>query len=499
MPHNLVLLNEDSTALTVHDAAFRFQTTSRPILIQHQFSSIAAIPMPNLASNKPVLVQLEVLVYKQGLWQKVGSTQISGKDFESTESSVYFTFDVSSILSSEIKSGFYPSVFDYSGQWALSSGLNDDNNPGFSSVIKYKTQARSWFLGLSGQLVLNEATTPVESKIKRACNIYFHPKLKSPNKYANIPLNNASGTVTNPIHNHFMSQISAVSPQLNNKKFLTNCPTSLVRKICLDMPLSVSATALNETITEHIPKLSMKYSITGGSSLDSNHELEPGNFPRTSGTDAADNTTGFGDVATAAISPSSIINAPSDASGSNINSLVRFYLSIEKFSGGSSIGIVDDNIGFGSLDFELHKKIGTSLGTNLPSINKNTCFIYFINDFNVLDYFAFTGEPDIVHEHSKNTFKKGFKDYTSRHSSNFGVSRGSTKEIYTCRELVNKETSEWLAEIYRSTEVYLWDVNESDFIPVLVLDGEIQSFYGNKLELQPFSISFIKETHIVKK
>jgi hypothetical protein len=102
-------------------------------------------------------------------------------------------------------------------------------------------------------------------------------------------------------------------------------------------------------------------------------------------------------------------------------------------------------------------------------------------------------------ESSKNTFKKGFKDYTSRHSSNFGVSRGSTKEIYTCRELVNKETSEWLSEIYRSTEVYLWDVNESDFVPVLVLEGETQAFYGNKLELQPFSISFIKETHIVKK
>lgn len=501
MSHNLVVLNEDSTDLTVYEAPFRFQTVTRPILVQHQFSSIAQIPLPGLESNKPVLVQLDVLVYKQGIWQKVGSTQIAGKDFESTAATTYFTFDVSSILSSEIKSGFQPLIYDYDSDFTIESALMDDNNPGFYSVIKYKTQTRSWFRGLSGDLILNETYPALESKVKRACNIYFHPKFKSPNKYANIPLENSIGSGGTAKDNHFMTELS-ISNGVDNKKFLTNCPTYLARKICIGMPLSLSATALNEYLDNGVnamlPRILMKYSVTGGNPLDTTHEFDPANFPRTRTFDAADDTTGFGDVVTITLNPEKVVNIPSGVNGSNINPLIRFYLGALEYLNGSSIGITDDNIGFGSLDFEIHDQVGVSLNNNLPTINPNSCFIYFINDFNVLDYFAFTGEPDIVHEHSKNTFKRGYKDYTSRHSSNFGVSRGTTKEIYTCRELVDKATSEWLSEIYRSNEVYLWSVEEDEFVPILVLEGDSQPYYANRMELQPFSISFIKDTHIVK-
>lgn len=493
MSQNLVVLNESSTATSVHGAPFKFQTVTRPILIQHEFSEIAQIPMLNLASNKPVLVQLEVLVEKAGVWTNVGSTQISGKDFESTVSNTYFTFDISSILASEIKSGFVPSSYN-TQNYIVRHGLNHQTNPGFSYVIKYKTQARSWYRGTSGDLVLNSDSNPVESKVKRAANLYFHPKFKSPSKYANTPLDNSVGGAVSD--NHFMSQVTSSAPQLNNKKFLTNCPTSLVRKICLNMPLSLSATNTHELVSNYYPKLAFKYSSSNGTPLSSQDELEiigAPQFPQVYGDDEIGDAFGSGGIATAYVNPSGVADLL-NISETTIDPLVRFYLAVEQ----SNVGLVDDNIGFGSLDFKLHNQINNPTGNYLPNINKNSCFIYFVNDFNVLDYFAFTGEIDIVHEHSKQTFKTGYKDYTSRYSSNFGVSRGSTVEIYTCREIVNKETSEWLAEIYRSKEVYLWSVEEHEFIPIQVLDGETQVSYGNKLELQPFSLSFIKDTHIIK-
>jgi len=497
MSQNLVVLNESSTATAVHESPFKFQTVTRPILIQHEFSEIAQIPMLNLASNKPVLVQVEVLVEKAGVWTKVGSTQISGKDFESTVSNTYFTFDVSSILSSEIKSGFVPNSYNTQNS-IVRHGLNHQTNPGFSYVIKYKTQARSWYRGLSGDLVLNEESPALESKVKRACNIYFHPKFKSPSKYANTPLDNSVGGAVSD--NHFMSQVTSSAPQLNNKKFLTNCPTSLVRKICLNMPLSLSATNTHEDVPNYAPKLAFKYSTSNGTPLSSQDELViPGapQFPQLYGNDEIGDEYGSGNIATAYVNPTGVADLL-NISQANIDPLIRFYLAVTYFPQGGSSTLVDDNIGFGSLDFKLHNQINNPTGNYLPNINKNSCFIYFVNDFNVLDYFAFTGEVDIVHEHSKQTFKTGYKDYTSRHNSNFGVSRGSTVEIYTCREIVNKETSEWLAEIYRSKEVYLWSVEEHEFIPIQVLDGETQVSYGNKLELQPFSLSFIKDTHIIK-
>ena len=113
-------------------------------------------------------------------------------------------------------------------------------------------------------------------------------------------------------------------------------------------------------------------------------------------------------------------------------------------------------------------------------------------------YYLFDGFLDITHNHTKSLFKTGYKDYTSRSSSKRGISSASTEEVYTTYSLVNKETAEWLSEIYRGKKVYYYDRVKAKFIPVIVVDGEIVTSYANKSQLEPITLSFVKDIHAIK-
>ena len=66
--------------------------------------------------------------------------------------------------------------------------------------------------------------------------------------------------------------------------------------------------------------------------------------------------------------------------------------------------------------------------------------------------------------------------------------------------MVNREVSMWLSEIYRSREVYMYDLNSGAtplFIPIQIIDGTTTPLSSDKKSLIPFSISFIKDVHTI--
>lgn len=452
MAHNILTTND----LATHSKAV-LQTTTRPVLVQYTHTPTS--------STKPVLVQIDVFVEDNGTFIEVGSTQVSSKDFTSTSTNTTFTFDISSMLQSRISSGFYESIFTTNTITSIDF-KHSTSNQAYKSVIKYKTSAKSWFVNDSGEITLdlNAGIENPSSGDKFACDLFFKNKFLSDSSFVNLDTS---------------SPFIIESPSdVTNARFLTNCPTSLRRKIAIGMPLSLSVLHLG----------SVSQDIT----------VRCVNTP----SDGVFQINSLGSIITASENSATIKTK-------NLT-LTDTYLFLQT---GSSQNTVTRDISFRlqndaadhskSLKFEVTNNehfglYGTS-NSNLDGLNKDSTSIYFINDYGVLDYFTFDSNLDVVHEHSKTTFKTGYKDFTSRISSKQGVSSGKTVEIHSCYSYVNKETSEWLSEICRSKEVYLYDREDAQFVPIIVLEGETQPSYSNSNSVQPFSISFIKDTHVIKK
>lgn len=451
MAHNILSSND------LH-AKSSLQTTTRPILVEYKHS-------PNDSTPEPVLVQIDVMVEKSGTFVKVGSSQVSGKDFTSTATNKTFTFDISSILQAHIYSSIYTDVFTTNTITSIDF-KNTASNVDLNSVIKYKTEARAWYLSDNGDLVINDEDAAIEnpsSGEKFACDLFFKDKDLSESKYINLP-------TSSPF-------IIDSESEIPTAKFLTNCPVNLKRKIAVDMPFSLSVLHFG-TVGEHV-KLKCQNFTTGGTTLS-----DCGNIINSAETTATINTKNL-------TLNDTYLFLQTNAALNTTKSDLLFVLVNDASETSSPIRLeVFNNEHFG---------LYGSNNPNLNKLNKDSTAIYFINDFGILDYFMFDSASDIIHEHRKTTFKKGYKDYSSRLSSKQGVSRAETTEIHTCYSYVDKETSNWLSEIYRSKDVYIYERDTKQFVPVIVLDGDTQPSFADTKSIQPFSISFIKENHIIKK
>jgi hypothetical protein len=454
MAHNIITSNDLST-----HANASLQTTTRPILVQYKHS-------PNDSTPKPILVQLDIYIEKNGIFVLVGSTQVSSKDFDSTSTNTVFTFDISSILQSQVSSGFYESIFTTNTISAIDF-KNTSANQNYKSVVRYKTLAKAWYLNSNNVITLNEVDAPIEnpasSGFKFAADLFFKNKELSNSKYVNLPT--SSG---------FVISDEALIP---SAKFLTNCPTSIRRKIALDMPFCLSVLHLG-TVGESVDVRCQNFTTSTSALSDC------GGIIFASETNATINTKNL------TLNDSYLFlqtNAKLATTKPNLSFLLRNASNEDSVS-----------VNFEIFNNEYFGASGSN-NANLSSLNKDATSIYFINDYGVLDYFMFDSNLDIINEHSKTTFKTGYKDYTSRTSSNTGVSSGKTTEIHSCYSYVNRETSEWLSEIHRSKEVYLYERDTKSFVPIIVLEGETQPSFADPNSVQPFSISFLKDTHVIKK
>lgn len=446
---------QTSQDITDYDDA-GIQTVNRPIILSWSYTGTGVIP-------KLISVQVEVEI--NGSFVNAGSEQIVTRTQTTAANNPSFEIDVSSLLKGFIEDNFTNALRTHSSASVLSSTHTSVNSQ--KNIIRYRASASSWYINTNDVLVQNVDDSPVlnpPSGSLYACNMYIKDEAFINSRYSNLGF---SASTTRKA-TAFSVEGSSTS-DLEGKTFLTNCPESLNRVLPIGSEFFVSV--FNRSSIQ----LTLRSFI--------NNDL--GNLTETIvGSTMAANSNDIFSYNLTMSSPkffSELTGTTPGACGEKLKLVLKNSNTVTK-----------------ALNFKLVNGIGGT-NPNLDSFPAHGSHIVFINDYNVYDYYFFEGFTDIVHEQQKYLYKTGFKDYTKRESSKRGVASAKTTEIYTCYTIVNEEASDWLSEIYRSTKVFLYNPTKSIYTPVIVLDQDIQVKYANKIEVKPFSISFIKDVHVINK
>tara|TARA_R100001244_G_scaffold9274_1_gene11347 strand:+ start:13739 stop:15022 length:1284 start_codon:yes stop_codon:yes gene_type:complete len=125
--------------------------------------------------------------------------------------------------------------------------------------------------------------------------------------------------------------------------------------------------------------------------------------------------------------------------------------------------------------------------------HRTTTPIYWINDYNFIDFYNFEGFRFEEENSEKNHFFRKKTNFTNSMESNFGTAKGTTVVGGTVGSKgVSKEGAEWLSEIGRSTEVYIYDLETFNYIPILI--DELNVVTLNDSGLLSVEVSYIKST-----
>lgn len=468
-----------SNDLTQHSTA-DFQTCSRPLFVEYSYTSGSPVPQ---------LITIQVKVEVNGSFIDVGTPQIVNRTPTSTTSQPIFRLDISSLLKGFLLTGFNTAIFGEQGA-DKQSLINASGNNSYRTVIKYKTEARSWNL-VDNILTQNITDDPVEnpsSGNKYAVDIFLKDEMVQANPYSNL---NFEQYVDIKKDNWRITGLANNAPSW---QFLTNCPTNLVRTVGVGQRAVLNWFVYNPHPST-AARIFAKYSFWNTSTNGFVSNIE---------TAVTDFTGGNFDVS-GSEKNMYILNTSfnddglfTNLSGGNVS---EEYIAddIEVFFKTITTGTNYDSP---RLKFKLKKprawiEAGNSSIYIPDMLSDDAVCLFFINDYNVLDFYTFEGGLSITHEQELTTFKTGYKNYTKRHSSKRGVSRGVTTEIFTVSTLVNKVAADWLSEIYRSKEVYMYDFKTAEFIPVIVIPENIQIKSGNRLSAQPFYVSFVKDINVI--
>ena len=249
-----------------------------------------------------------------------------------------------------------------------------------------------------------------------------------------------------------------------SRSFMSNCPSSVVRKISINQPLVLNI--LQNKMSTH--DLTVAY--TNNSGAPSTHVI--------SSTTIAQNI----DWYSWNVTPSNtyLFSILNDLDMAGIKNDISFYMRGNSFESKK-------------LNFEV---VDANINTNKS--RKDTVPIYWINDQDALDFYNFDGGLEIQHNNKKTSYAKSGKSFTDRASSRHGIARGTTVETYTVHSTqTNRVTAEWLAEIFRSKEVYMYSFVEKKLLPISVVDGNVNLLSFNKKDSR-ISVKFVKEVYTIK-
>ena len=182
MAQNIIEANSTSTVL-----GSRFQTTCSPIMINYIYTGGGATPIP-------AMIQAQVQVDIDGTYTDVGAPLIISRRPTSAVTNPEFLFDISKVLQAYIESGDY---IDSSGNSILTSpsntfiSLTNSSSYVFKNAIKYRVNARAYFLNDNSILTLNEddlvESNPAAGQAaKYACDFFLKDEIISPSVFANM-------------------------------------------------------------------------------------------------------------------------------------------------------------------------------------------------------------------------------------------------------------------------------------------------------------------------
>jgi len=444
MAQNITVTNGVGT-----HASKSIETSKRPVLIQFTKGSASVIP-------KLIQAQVSVRYSSSGggsfVTEDVGKPIIQGRDWDSTESLPTFTFDVAPVLDAFI----YKDISCFEAMALVSSHTASISGYSKGLIVDYTVKAQEWSI-VDSVLTLNEDTA-IETTTAKAFSGYVKDDVVITNKFSNCQasanyLKNASWFI-NP---------TLIGSQPTKISLLTNCPESLKRNIPFDSPLILSSLLQNPTVD-----LVVNYTNDSSAAVSN----EPIHNSYGSATDLR-----FSNLSVNGTGLFSVLNAGTQANIKNSN---------------FSVNLRQSSTNGKKLNFNIVERGSNSINSNFGVTDKDSTLLYFYNDFGVLDFYLFEGFSSVAHENNITSFKTSSKDYTSRSSNQSITSRASTTEIVTCSTIVNKETSKWLSEIFRSRAVFIYE--DDDFVSVSVLDGDTLPLSSDRKPTL-FEISFVKNTH----
>lgn len=430
------------------------ETSKRPILIQFTKGSGASIP-------KLIQAQVSVRYSSDGggsfITEDVGKPIIQGRDWDSSESTPTFTFDIAPVLDAFIYKGI--SCFEDINLVSSHSIPVSGYNKGL--IIDYTVKAQEWST-VDGVLTLN-TDTAIETTTAKAFSGYVKDEVVIASKFSNCQAS------TNYLKNApWLVNATLIGSHPTKISLLTNCPESLKRNIPFGSPLILSSVLQNSAAADLV------VNYTNDSNV------------------AVTNESIHASYVSAPLQASDLLFSNLSVNGTGLFSILNNASQGAIKDSNFSVSLRQSSTNGKKLNFNIVERGSNSVNSNFGVTDKDSTLLYFYNDFGVLDFYLFEGFSSVSHENNITSFKTSSKDYTSRSSSQSITSRASTTEIITCSTIVNKETSKWLSEIFRSRAVFIYEDN--DFVSVSVLEGDTLPLSSDRKPTL-FEVSFIKNTH----
>lgn len=424
-------------------------TAQRPLLFKYDYTS----------GTIPKLVEVQLYGNTNGVWGKVGGSMTRGRDASSASTDPTFTFDLSSAASVNLK----PSVmFDSDGtpsDWNsqakyLMEMHNNSTNPNRNGLHKYKILANCWYENSTTGLLY-----PEYSDTEQDNWLEYPTSSQEFLMVADVAMSDSelSGTYSDNLNAGKSDYVISGDITGSTKNILTKCPTSLERRILDNTPFWLSF--LSNKTTYNVNWVLNTFD-------NGNEELKP-NYQ----------TDDRGLFSTYLRADDNFILSSVSADKFDLNQGFCIYL------GHSTTKAAKSH----KYKFKL-----------VDSFNKDSVSLYWINDFNVLDFFTFEGSLNIRSESSVKSYMKSKSDYTKRHESDFGIVSGVSDEVWSITsQPINRATARWLTEIGRSRGLYLYDHGTKTFTNIQVGKSKVSILDDSRSNFR-VSFEFVRDSITIK-
>lgn len=422
-----------TTTLAKHELV----TIDRPVIIDYQYTGSG--------TDIPVICEVQAWGNIQGVWTRMGSPLFANRTSESTAAAPKFRLNFADVIGRHLNDTFkkvmtvsssevttYPPANEAG---ATVNQSNDSSHPDAEGMTSVKFNAYAWCTNSDGYLEKTDADGVGwnDSYYVNPVRVTLPPSFISGSGFNNLI--GADGKMYKGVCDVTDLTIAANQPN----RFATNAPRGLRRIMHYQAPLPLGLMVYNQLGTVDMNVSFHALKVTDGSAVSADTSLAE---------------TGTGNsFSTYLCDPHRIAPILSGITSSDeIRSDISMKLDL------TSSNAVD------TLDFAM-------VGHTTKYVWKeNSKPIYWINDFNCLDFYTFDGALDINYE-SKSTNYVRNKDYSVRRDRDSGVFRGVSTEVVTVLSTaLNKEALIWLQEIGRSRSVYEFDIDNKVFIPILVDD-----------------------------
>lgn len=435
-------------------------SVNRPVMVDFQFTS---------GTDVPVICEIQAYGNVNGNWIPIGSPLFSNRLSTSTAANPKFSIDFAEILSRGIGNTFKKSMRLIAGgsttnvlKWipttdanALSEQLADSTHPDAEGTNSFKFYGTAWCVDSAGILTKSDsAAIAWNTTYVNPVNILIPTSFINGSHYSN--LKDVAGLPLSGVLNGASNATMIAS----DKAFPTNCPRRLRRKIHHLAPLPLSY-IIQDQGTNNLHTSIFALKVSDNSSINASLSLK-----------SLGTANNFFTYLNHLSNMSALIANISNSSG------IKDFVTIKSQVDGGSV--------YDELDFEM-----LNASNSLSSMPLNSRAIYWINDFQCLDYYLFDGTTEIVYENKSTEFFRN-KDFKNGRLSNTGVHKASsTEHIKLKSSPLNKDGLIWLQEIGRSSAVFEYDFISASFLPIIINDFKTKVL-GFKQDSFSTEISYVK-------